>query len=109
MTLADFEAAGFFRDTRIAEKKVSPQELELLALLQTRRHVDFFDREVKARPNILISGATGSGKTQLSTGLLQLIPPEERLLRIEEPRELIVDQKNETGRASCRERVCKYV
>src|SRR3546814_6664755 len=36
MTLADFEAAGLFRDTRISEKKVTPQELELLALLQSR-------------------------------------------------------------------------
>src|SRR3546814_20969232 len=51
MTLADFAAAGLFRDTRIAEKKVSPRELELLALLQTRRHVAFFVRAVKAMPN----------------------------------------------------------
>src|SRR3546814_12211076 len=29
MTLADFEAAGLFRDTRISAKKVTPQELEL--------------------------------------------------------------------------------
>src|SRR5690554_659561 len=34
MTLADFEAAGLFKGTRIAEKKVSPQEVNLLALLQ---------------------------------------------------------------------------
>ena len=66
MTLADFEAAGLFRDTRIAEKKVSPEELELLALLRAGRHTEFFDRAVKARLNILISGATGSGKTTLS-------------------------------------------
>jgi type IV secretion system protein VirB11 len=94
MTLADFEAAGLFKDTRIAETKVSPQELELLALLRAGRHVEFFDRAVKARLNILISGATGSGKTTLSKGLIQLIPPEERLLTIEDTRELIVGQKN---------------
>src|SRR3546814_9159471 len=80
MTLADFEAAGLFRDTRIAEKKVSPQELELLALLQTSRHVEFFDRAVKARLDLLISRVTGEGKNTLSKGLIQFNPPEERLL-----------------------------
>ncbi len=94
MTLADFEAAGLFRDTRIAEKKVSPQEEGLLALLRDGCHVEFFDRAVKARLNILISGATGSGKTTLSKGLIQLIPPHERLLTIEDTRELVVSQKN---------------
>src|SRR3546814_16639803 len=43
MTLADFEAAGLFRDTRISEKKVPPQALELLALLKSGRPVEFFE------------------------------------------------------------------
>src|SRR3546814_11440616 len=94
MTLDDFEAACRVRDTRISEKKVTPQELELRALLQSGRHVEFFDRAVKARLNILISGATGSGKNTLSKGLIQLIPSDERLLRIEDQRELSDGQKN---------------
>src|SRR3546814_17479472 len=44
--------------------------------------------------NRLSSGATGLVKKTLSKGLIQLIPPEERLLTIEDTRELIVDQKN---------------
>jgi P-type DNA transfer ATPase VirB11 len=94
LTLADFEATGLFRHTRIAQKAVTTGERDLLALLQAGRHVDFFKAAVEARLNILISGATGSGKTTLSKGLIQLIPPNERLLTIEDTRELVVPHKN---------------
>jgi type IV secretion system protein VirB11 len=94
MTMADFEADGLFKQVRIARETVSPVEQELTALLQGGRHLEFFDRAVKARLNILISGATGSGKTTLSKGLIQLIPEQERLLTIEDTRELVVPHKN---------------
>ena len=46
------------------------------------------------RKNILVSGATGSGKTVLSGALANLFPPEERILLIEQPRELQLKQPN---------------
>ena len=49
---------------------------------------------VRSRLNILISGATGSGKTTFSKGLIKLIPENERLLTIEDTRELVVPHKN---------------
>ena len=73
---------------------MSAQELDLRALLKAGRHLEFFDRAVKARLKILISDASGSGKTTLSKGLIKLIPPEERLLTIEDTRELIVPHNN---------------
>jgi type IV secretion system protein VirB11 len=94
MTMRDFEAGGLFKNTRVSEKKVSKVEHELLALLGDGRHVDFFELAVKAKLNILISGATGSGKTTLSKGLIQLIPETERLLTIEDTRELVVPHRN---------------
>jgi type IV secretion system protein VirB11 len=94
MTMADFEASGLFADTKIATKRVSPVEERLLGLLNTGKHVEFFDLAVRSRLNILISGATGSGKTTFSKGLIKLIPETERLLTIEDTRELVVPHRN---------------
>lgn len=54
----------------------------------------FFRAAVAGRRNILISGATGSGKTTFARGLVRLIPPGERLVTIEDARELEVPHRN---------------
>src|SRR3546814_13598194 len=92
--MEDFERGGLFSETKIATRQVSPLDVELRDLLDAGKHVEFFQKAVQGRKNILISGATGSGKTTLSQGLLQLIPPNERLLQIEAPRELVVPHRN---------------
>jgi type IV secretion system protein VirB11 len=94
MTMADFEASGLFAETKVATKRVSPVEERLLGLLNTGKHIEFFDLAVRSRLNILISGATGSGKTTFSKGLIKLIPENERLLTIEDTRELVVPHRN---------------
>ena len=43
---------------------------------------------------LLISGATGSGKTTFSKGLIKLIPENERLLTIEDTRELVMPHRS---------------
>ncbi|MBI2770589.1 MAG: CpaF family protein [Burkholderiales bacterium] len=49
---------------------------------------------VLGRRNVLVSGATGSGKTTLCNALLQIIPTHERLLVIQTISELIVNAPN---------------
>jgi pilus assembly protein CpaF len=50
---------------------------------------------VVARKNILISGGTGSGKTTLASILGKFIPPEERILVIEDTAEIQLGQENQ--------------
>jgi pilus assembly protein CpaF len=49
---------------------------------------------VLARKNILIAGATGSGKTSMLNVLGQFIPPDERVLLIEDTSEILMAQDN---------------
>lgn len=46
---------------------------------------------VRRRVSFVISGGTGAGKTTLLAGLLGLCPPGERLVVVEDVRELVVD------------------
>ncbi len=92
--LGELDAGGLFEQTKIARGRSSAADAELIALKQRGDWPGFLELAVKSRKNILISGATGSGKTTLSKALIQLIPDQERLLTIEDTRELIVPHRN---------------
>ena len=67
---------------------------ELLALYKAGDFGRFLGLAVKARKNILISGATGSGKTTLSKALIGEIPADERLISIEDTPEFFLTHPN---------------
>lgn len=95
MGLEDFEAAGLFAAaTAVRGDEVDPTDAALTALRQAGDWSGFFRLAVESRRNILISGATGSGKTTFAKGLVELIPAHERLLTIEDTRELVVPHRN---------------
>src|SRR5256885_9600666 len=54
--------------------------------------IDFLGACVRARANIVVSGGTGSGKTTLLGVLSSFIPPDERLITIEDAAELRLSQ-----------------
>jgi pilus assembly protein CpaF len=74
----------------VRSRALSVQDLVLSGTLNEEvAHV--LERLVLARASILITGATGSGKTTLLASLLSLVPPDERLVIIEESGELAPD------------------
>ena len=55
---------------------------------------DFLKACVVSRLNIVISGGAGTGKTTLLNALVDFIPENERLITIEDNRELIISRKH---------------
>jgi type IV secretion system protein VirB11 len=91
-SLAELNRRGIFRLTACAKTERDTTEAVLLQLLASRRYEAFLSAAVRARKNIIVSGPTGSGKTTGTKALIQEIPSDERLITIEDARELVLDR-----------------
>lgn len=92
-SLIELENAGLFTEAAQRQDQNS-NDCGLRALLDSGDTKAFLAGAVKAKRNILISGATGSGKTTLSKALIAEIPGTERIITIEDTAELVVPQQN---------------
>ncbi|WP_045770224.1 P-type DNA transfer ATPase VirB11 [Xanthomonas albilineans] len=93
-TLEQYQQDGFFQEILEMQVGVSEQDLELLELRRQRDYAEFFKKAVLFKKNIVVAGATGSGKTTFMKSLVNHIPNEERLVTIEDARELFITQPN---------------
>ena len=93
-TLAQYESSGFFDHILEGAQSLGEIDRELLDLRAARRYADFFRAAVLGKKNIVVSGATGSGKTTFMKSLVHHIPADERLVTIEDARELFIEQPN---------------
>ena len=90
-TLDELAERGVFRSTRRASAAPDETEATLLKLLEARDYRAFMRLAVTSRKNILVSGPTGSGKTTFTKALIREIAGEERLITIEDARELVLE------------------
>jgi len=87
--LEQYEAAGMFENVEVVQDDaLSPEDLQLRELLSAHRLKEFLRQAVRYRRNIVVSGSTNSGKTTFLNTMLREVPPDERLLTIEDVREL---------------------
>ncbi|WP_282128035.1 P-type DNA transfer ATPase VirB11 [Roseobacter litoralis] len=93
-SLEDFEKAGMFEDILTRTGALSEIDARLLDLYRANSWKAFLQSAVRNKKNILVSGATGSGKTTFAKALIPLIPANERILTIEDTMELAVPQPN---------------
>ena len=93
-TLEDYETSGMFADILPETGALSATDQKLLDLHAKTSWKAFLQSAVATRKNILVSGATGSGKTTFAKALIREIPASERILTIEDTLELVIPQPN---------------
>jgi type IV secretion system protein VirB11 len=91
-SIEELAGRGIFRRTRQAAQRLDQTEHELLRLLSLGEFEAFMRLAVVSRKNIVVSGPTGSGKTTWTKALIREIPSEERLVTIEDAKELVLDR-----------------
>jgi len=84
--------------TTVAIRKFSKERLTMKQLVQfgsiTEQGAHLLDVIVKLRKNVIVSGATSSGKTSVLNVLSSYIPGEDRILVIEDASELQLQQEH---------------
>jgi type IV secretion system protein VirB11 len=86
-TLEDYDKMGMFDSTSIGEVE-DKNDMILAKLLQLGRIKEFLTRAVLYKKNIIISGGTSTGKTTFTNAMIRAIPHEERLITVEDAREI---------------------
>jgi type IV secretion system protein VirB11 len=94
-TLHDPDFPDMVREATTTKRTRTPVDDQLLALYAAKDWAGFLSLAVRARKNIAATGATGSGKTSLLRRLIQEIPPDERVITIEDTDEFgVLPQRN---------------
>lgn len=86
-TLDDYEKMHAFEAIKITEEANKQDEI-LAKLLKANKIKDFLQRAILYKKNLIVSGGTSTGKTTFSNAMLKAIPSSERLITVEDAREI---------------------
>ncbi len=94
INLDDYEKLGAFACINQRVEKEDANEENLQNFFKQRRYREFIELALTLKKNILISAGTSTGKTTFLNACLKAIPLHERILTIEDAREVKVPHKN---------------
>lgn len=92
--LDDYDKMGAF-DMTSHKAIINSSDEELQKILETGDIKQFLKAAVKFKKNIIVSGGTSTGKTTFTNALLMEIPEEDRIITVEDAREInLTNQTN---------------
>ncbi|RWL92518.1 MAG: P-type DNA transfer ATPase VirB11 [Mesorhizobium sp.] len=93
-SLDDYRDKGAFDHVSVAIGGVSDVDRELIELLRKEDFYSFIRSAITNRVSVLISGGTSSGKTTFLNACLKSVDERERIITLEDTRELFPPQPN---------------
>jgi type IV secretion system protein VirB11 len=90
LSLEDYQAMGAFNQVKVTTS--SPNQYD--ELLLEKKYCEFLKQAIQKKKNILISGATATGKTTFLNACLKEIPNHERIITLEDVREIQIPHTN---------------
>jgi type IV secretion system protein VirB11 len=89
LSLEDYEKMGAFQTTA-TESIIDQNDITLSDYIKQKKIKDFLRLAVLCKKNIIISGGTSTGKTTFTNAALAEIPSKERLITVEDAREVLL-------------------
>lgn len=102
-TLADYDDLKFYKNTSSFDvncdhfAQLEDAEKQLVLLYQQKNWSTFIKRAIELKKNIVISGGTSSGKTTYLNACLRHIAIDERIILLEDAREIDIPHPNQVS------------
>lgn len=91
-TMEDYKAQGMFDVIKKEKNPKTKVDKELIELYNNKEYDAFLKKAVEYRKTVIFAGKTGSGKTTFAKTFVNYIPKEERLISIEDTKEMVFTQ-----------------